>query len=369
MRARHPKLGWSPLFTIICPPVVVACTVITVLLVIVAVLQMSYVTNPNTLRIDRDITIYVETFFLAVAFLPTLICLLAVLLPRHTYLDKFGAGRFRTKVLILTFASCILTLGAGWRCAIAWMEEVPITAAVPWYLSKAVFYIMNFGIEITVLVLYLITRVDRRFYVPDGASGPFSYSGDVVADDNVRAEKEAAARGTPWGNSFYLPTFDRTMPSQSAEGILADIPENGEQRNSMSTVTLNDRYGYQGYNNGYYSQHHPQSSEWTIPKGSEQREAYGPVPPSQGRRSEHSRDHSQDGRKMSGVSSAGSYLEVDKAGRWKLRDVDDERLMPGEHAQQQQQQGPNGSQWTLGGASMARKFTRLSPLFLIGEVY
>jgi len=335
MRARHPKLGWSPLFTIVCPPLVVVATIITVLLVIVAVLQMSYVTNPNTIRIDTDITIYVETFFLFVAFLPSLICLLAVLLPRHTYLDKFGAGRFRTKVAILTLASCLLTFGSAWRTAIAWLPPV-LNTEHPWYLSKGAFYGVNFTIEISVLILYLVTRVDRRFYTPDGAKGPFSYSGDVVADDNGSVlEKDGSRVGnTPWGNNFYLPALARTMPpaSQSAEGILEDIPEDGSA--NRSTVTLNDpRYTayQQGYQAGAYYGHQHQGSEYTIPEGRE--DGTGPE-----------RDSTRKMSMMSGGSSAGSYLEVDKMGRYRLRDVEDEE---GRGA-------VNDSRWTLG-SSRARK--------------
>lgn len=42
--------------------------------------------------------------------------------------------------------------------------------------SKAVFYITGFTFEITVVALYAVMRIDRRFWVPDGAKGPGDYS-------------------------------------------------------------------------------------------------------------------------------------------------------------------------------------------------
>jgi len=368
VRARHPKLGWSPLFTIVCPPLVVAATVITVLLVIVAVLQMSYTRDPNTLRIDGDIQIYVETAFMVFAFLPFLICMLTVILPRKTYLDKFGAGRFRTKVLILSGASLLLTLGGGWRCAIAWVPEVPRTES-PWYLSTACFYIFNFGIEACILILYLVTRVDRRFYTPDGAKGPFSYSGDVVGE-HEGDNKEMDPRVGPWGNSFYLPTFDGkrgALPSQSAEGILPDIPEDA----SASSFTLADKYrhsyGSQHPNNYQqqpgYAQYGPGDSAYTLAE------------------TRKSDDQTRKMSMMSGVSSGGSsFLELDaKTGKWRLKELDEplagqengnaygngqqwqgqgQLQVPSmarmSHGGARREQGPNASQWTVA-SSAARK--------------
>lgn len=383
MRARHPKLGWSPLFTIVCPPLVVVATVITVLLVIVASLQAAYTRNENTLRIDSDIQIYVETAFMVFAFLPFLICMLVVALPRKTYLDKFGAGRFRTKVMILSSASLLLTLGAGWRCGIAWVPAVPRTES-PWYLSKACFYIFNFGIELSILILYLVTRVDRRFYTPDGAKGPFSYSGDVVGEHYD--SKEIDARVGPWGNSFYLPTFDGrrdVLPSQSAEGILADIPENP----SVSSVTLADKYrpySYSSQNRDAYQYQHQQH--------------YGHGPNESQYTLTDPRKSHEDARKMSilsGVSSgASSFLELDaQTGKWRLREMEEpdhaaaaqqqqwqgnaqlqvppasSRASHGNGVRRERELGPSASQWTVGASSVARKFFCLFLFSRLFEMY
>jgi len=182
MRARHPHIGWSKPFKILILPVAVGITVISLIMVIVVTVYSFFTLSGNAHRIVRDIQLYVATLFTFIAFLPIPICIIMILIPRRTYIDKFGAGRFRTKIIVLLFSSALLTLGAGFRCGTAWLTPLPLDAAPAWYYSKACFYIFNFSIEITVAFLYVLVRVDRRFYVPDAAEGPGTYSGDVVSE-------------------------------------------------------------------------------------------------------------------------------------------------------------------------------------------
>jgi hypothetical protein len=116
-----------------------------------------------------------STYFAVAAFLPIPLVLLRVILPKKSRVEKFGEGRFRTKIFILLFSSAILTLGAAFRAGIAY---VPRARADPaWYHSKACFYIFNFTVEIIVVALYAIIRVDKRFHIPNGSHGPGDYSG------------------------------------------------------------------------------------------------------------------------------------------------------------------------------------------------
>jgi len=100
--------------------------------------------------------------------------------------QKFGEGRFRTKYWILIFTSLILTLGAAFRAGTAY---VPAPRAHPaWYDSKACFYCFNFVIEIIVVYLYAIMRVDKRFHVPDKAHKQGDYT-KPVEDEPHRLEE------------------------------------------------------------------------------------------------------------------------------------------------------------------------------------
>ena len=102
----------------------------------------------------------------------------------------------RAKVAICLLSSALLTIAASFRAAATLHHPVPITAPSPWYLSKAVFYIVNFTLEIIVVFLWLGLRVDKRFYVPDGASGPFTYAGGFVFAGEFSTEKKRSALPT-----------------------------------------------------------------------------------------------------------------------------------------------------------------------------
>lgn len=91
-----------------------------------------------------------------------------------TRVEKFGEGRFRTKIIIIIFTSAILTLGAGFRAGINYVPRPRNHPA--WYHSKACFYIFNFAIEIVVVYLFAAIRVDKRFHIPNGSHGPGDYS-------------------------------------------------------------------------------------------------------------------------------------------------------------------------------------------------
>ena len=171
-------------------------------MVIISVVQSAYTLNTNTLRIDRDIQLYGSTYYAAVSFLPIpLIFGGLVVLPRKTKVEKFGSGRFRSKIVVLLVASALLCLGAAFRCGSVYsstslrlnaylslerkadLKTNRTTYMSPrprddpaWYQSKACFYIFNFTVEILVIFLYLLVRVDRRFWVPNGSRAAGDYS-------------------------------------------------------------------------------------------------------------------------------------------------------------------------------------------------
>ncbi|KAK7538153.1 uncharacterized protein J3D65DRAFT_317801 [Phyllosticta citribraziliensis] len=217
IRARHPKLGWSKPFSALFKVnyFIIVCSLI---MVITVTVQSFYTKNTNTHRIDRDIQLYTATYFSFVSFLPIPITIIGILAPRKTRLEKFGSGRFRTKVTILLLASFLLCLGACYRCGTAWKDPVSVRQPLPTYYSKACFYIFNFTVEIMVVYLYIILRIDLRFYIPDGASGPGSYAPVSNLDDKharkydsgYSMRERAAAQASGLNNGVYTEeeTFD-----------------------------------------------------------------------------------------------------------------------------------------------------------------
>lgn len=175
IRAAHPSFGWNRIFSLSLKLLYILI-VLTISMVITCTVQSFYTLRPRTRRIDRDFQLYGSIFFAIVSFLPIPMIALALILPRKTHIEKFGSGRFRTKVFVLLTASISVCLGAAFRCGTAWKTPVPRSQPLPAYYSRACFYVFNFVVEIIAVYLYAFLRVDLRFHIPDGARGPGSYA-------------------------------------------------------------------------------------------------------------------------------------------------------------------------------------------------
>ncbi|MCJ1365199.1 hypothetical protein MMC16_004320 [Acarospora aff. strigata] len=174
LRATHPHFGWHKLFSLAFK-IIYATIVISLVMLITCTVQSFYTLNNNTRRIDRDVQIYGQVLFAFVAFLPIPLVLGSLLVPRRTRVEKFGSGRFRTKIAVLLAAAVLLCLGASFRVGTNIKAPRPKNNPA-WYHSKACFYIFNLTIELVVVAMYAMVRVDKRFHVPDGSHGPGDYS-------------------------------------------------------------------------------------------------------------------------------------------------------------------------------------------------
>ena len=192
LRALHPTIGWhrgiSIVFTFLY--VVIGCTLVTN---ITATIQSFYTLRPRTRFIDRALQLYGQTFLAIVSFLPILVVLFALVKPRRSRPEKFGAGRLSFKTAVLLVGSTLVTLGAWYRCGTSWKTPVPTSQPLPRYFAKPCFYIFNFGVEILTVYLYAIMRVDLRFHVPNGAKGPGSYEVRTNAGNMDEEEGEATS--------------------------------------------------------------------------------------------------------------------------------------------------------------------------------
>jgi hypothetical protein len=174
LRATHPKLGWHPVIRVIFKMIYVLIG-LTLVVTITSVVQNFYTLRPRTKFIDRALQLYGQTFLAVISSLPIFIVGLALALPRKTPLEKFGAGKHSVKIAILLTGTLLVTIGAWYRCATSWQPLVPRAQPLPGYFAKPCFYIFNFGVEILLLYLYAIMRVDLRFHIPNGAKGPGDY--------------------------------------------------------------------------------------------------------------------------------------------------------------------------------------------------
>jgi hypothetical protein len=174
VRATHRPLGWHPAFSIAFKALF-ALIGATLTMVIIATVQGSYTLNAQTRLTDRSLQLYGSTLLAIVATLPLPMVILTLVIPYSPF-DQFGTGRLRTRVIALLVSTILLSIGAWYRCGITWQPPVPRTQPLPGYLGKGPFYILNFLFEFQTVMMYAIMRVDQRWYIPNGAKGPGSYS-------------------------------------------------------------------------------------------------------------------------------------------------------------------------------------------------
>ena len=174
VRSTHSSVGWHPAFGIVFKILYVLIG-LALIAVITSTVQSFYTLDPNTRAIDRSFQQFGATFLAVVAMLPLPITMLTLLIP-YSPLDRFGIGRLRTKVIVLLISTTLLSIGAWFRCGVAFQIPVPRTAPMPGYLAKAPFYLLNFLVELQTVLMYAILRVDLRWHIPNGAKGPGSYA-------------------------------------------------------------------------------------------------------------------------------------------------------------------------------------------------
>ena len=173
LRASHRHSAWHPFFNHTFTALYILIFV-SIAMLVTATIQSFYTLNNNTRRIDRDVMLYGQTFFAFLGFLPIPLVVIGLLIPHKGRIDKFGSGRYRSKVAILLTSAFLLSLGAWFRTGTNYPTPRPASNPA-WYHSKACFYIFNFSVEVIVIWLYVLVRVDRRFHVPNGSGKVHGY--------------------------------------------------------------------------------------------------------------------------------------------------------------------------------------------------
>jgi len=173
IRSIHPQIGWSAPATKLFWGIIVSVPTIIVWNIINASLSV-FLIQPKQAATIHDLVIFGSCYTLFLCTIPITFLGFTALFPPSTPPERFGKGGLHAKILILIIASSILTVGAVIRL-VTTVKVRPKDD--PGALnSKAVFYITGFMLEIMVVVMYALARVDLRFYVPDGCTGPGDYS-------------------------------------------------------------------------------------------------------------------------------------------------------------------------------------------------
>lgn len=207
VRSTHPAFGWHPGFSISFK-VTLGLLGFTILSLIATTIQNAYTLDFHKKMTDRSFQLFGSTILAIVATLPIIMTALACLIP-YSPLDEFGSGRFRTKVILLLVSSSLLSLGAWYRCGIAFRTPVLRTEPLPGYLAKGPFYIFNFLIELQTVLMYVILRVDQRWHIPDGAHGPGSYSRPrPILDVEMQNSGPPSLKSEASSSKFAVSEFD-----------------------------------------------------------------------------------------------------------------------------------------------------------------
>lgn len=166
--AFHPRVGSSVTLGIFFKLLYVLIVLVLAML-ITSIVQSFYTLNSNTHRIDRDLQLGGMTFFMAISFLPFPILAYVLVTRRNCYgIQRFGTGGWPMKFTIVAGAAFFLCLGASFRAGTMYKQPQPKEYPA-WYDDKACLYVFDFTLEIIVVYIYLIGRVDLRFYVPNSS--------------------------------------------------------------------------------------------------------------------------------------------------------------------------------------------------------
>lgn len=199
VRAQHPHFGWSKPFSLALP-VLLFVIIGTILSLIAGVILEFYTLSESIQHAVRVIQIYGSTLYSVVAFIPIPIAIASTLARQHPKIkmtqtiDKFGEGSMTAKIIIIIFSAILLTLGASYRAGTTWLKPIPnmfngSPVEGPWYFSRGSFYAFNFSIELFMVWFWLAVRIDKRFIIPNGAKGPYSYGSGFVFAGEAGNEK------------------------------------------------------------------------------------------------------------------------------------------------------------------------------------
>ncbi|KAJ5991999.1 hypothetical protein N7451_007723 [Penicillium sp. IBT 35674x] len=174
LRAKQPQIGWNPIlrkgFKVI-----YAMVGGSLIMVITAVVLMVYTLNTSVQQRCRDVELAALTYLLVFNCLPALHLALAVLLPKSQQEERFGQGSSKIQILIVTMSAIFCMMIAGFKTGVNW-SPVRLATNAAWFDSKACFYVFNFTFEIIALSILTFSRIDKRFWIPNGSTKPGDYT-------------------------------------------------------------------------------------------------------------------------------------------------------------------------------------------------
>ncbi|KAJ5641971.1 hypothetical protein N7490_005971 [Penicillium lividum] len=174
LRAKQPHVGWHP-FLRKAFKVIYALIGAALVMVITAVVVSMYTLDTHVQQKCRDVQLAALTYLLVFSCLPALHIAAAILLPKSQDGEVFGQGSSRSQVFIVTMSACFCMMIAGFKSGVTW-SPIRLATNPGWFDSKACFYIFNFTFEIITLGILTFSRIDKRFWIPNGSTKPGDYA-------------------------------------------------------------------------------------------------------------------------------------------------------------------------------------------------
>lgn len=190
LRARRPHIGWHRALKAVFITSYICLGLVAVLVISFTVLSF-YTLDASLLRACIDIQHAASTYLTVFVVAPYAILLAAyVTKPSQTSpVNAFGRQSIEFKTLILLVLVSLMTLEQGFKYAVSWIQAGYTINDLPWYDSKACFYIFGFMLEVLYILTALSFRSDQLFHVPDGSSKRQTYTIDekIVEHSDVES--------------------------------------------------------------------------------------------------------------------------------------------------------------------------------------
>jgi hypothetical protein len=191
LRAMHPKFGWNTALSHVFH-VGYGLLVGTLIMVITATVIMFYTLNQHTIQACIDCQRAATIFLFFLTTTPLLLLAASFLLPRSGAREEtFGVGTVNGKAMLLVATACLATTISGFKLGTTWMSPRLMNDPA-WYHSRAAFYCFGFMLEIMILGIYAVGRVDKRFYVPNGSAKRRSYMMEPLPEKSDSINSESA---------------------------------------------------------------------------------------------------------------------------------------------------------------------------------
>ncbi|KAK2054611.1 hypothetical protein LY76DRAFT_628819 [Colletotrichum caudatum] len=192
VRSIHPRVGWSPAFGQLTFVLLISVPVFILFSIAMTIVSFFSVGDADRLELADDLLKFGISWNTVLATFPVLVVSGCLCVPGPAP-EKFGTGSLRVKVALLYAGALLMITGHSIRMYALFNKELPGTKSIAY--SKAVFYTTGFMFELLVIALYAMLRVDERFYIRDGSSGPGDYSGEEKRGQHSVEEIERLVEG------------------------------------------------------------------------------------------------------------------------------------------------------------------------------